>query len=52
MKNKEEVVNDKFNAFIKLCLWGIFIVFVVLVSSLSNNKIDDKLGKVGFAGYV
>ena len=41
MKNKEEVVNDKFNAFIKLCLWGIFIVFVVLVSSLSNNKIDD-----------
>lgn len=40
MKNKEKDDNQKFNAFIKLCLWGIFIVFVVLISNFGSKKVS------------
>ena len=38
MEDKEKNTGERFNAFIKLCLWGIFIVFILLISSLGSNK--------------
>ena len=44
MENREKDNSQRFNAFIKLCLWGIFIVFILLISSLGSNK-DNNINK-------
>lgn len=41
MEDKEKDNSQRFNAFIKLCLWGIFIVFILLISNLGSEKVNN-----------